>query len=281
MIASVGLIGDPVAHSLSPAMHDAAFAYYSLPDRYQLWHTPAATLAQRVELLRAEGMRGANATLPHKSAVMALLDAYDDVAAAVGAFNTLVRQPDGQIHGQNTDVPGFLDALAVTGFVPHGHTAVLLGAGGAARAVAYGLVTAGVTSLVVVNRTLERAEQLLADMLATSTADPYLRALMPDDPELESLLAETDVVINATSVGLHGAELPLAPSLLTKHMLVVDLIYRTTPLLQAAAERGAHTQDGLEMLVQQGALSFAAWTGYEPPVDVMRAAVQHALKERT
>lgn len=281
MIASVGLIGDPVAHSLSPAMQDAAFAYYDLVDRYQLWHTPAGTLPERIATLRGEGMRGANVTLPYKTAVVSLLDSYDDFAAAVGALNTVIRQADGRLHGQNTDGPGFLRALAATDFLPQGQSAVMLGAGGAARAVAYGLISAGIGSLIVVNRTPERAEELLADVLASSDADPYLRALALDDPALEQALGAADVLINATSVGLDDAELPFAPALINPHTLVVDLIYRTTPLLHAAIQRGARTQNGLEMLVQQGALSFEAWTGYDAPVEVMRAAAQHALKERT
>lgn len=279
MIASVGLIGDPVAHSLSPAMHNAAFVYHGLADRYTLWPTPAAGLAERVAALRAAGMRGANVTLPHKTAVLPLLDSCDALAEAVGAVNTIVRQADGRLHGSNTDVPGFLQALATTGFRPEGRAAVVLGAGGAARAVAYGLVDAGVDSLVVANRSPERAEELLADVLATSVADPYLRAVTLDDPALHELLAEADLLINATSAGLDGAALPLDSTLIAPRTLVVDLIYRTTPLLEAAAQRGAPTQNGLEMLVQQGALSFAAWTGYEPPVEVMRAAAQQALKE--
>lgn len=281
MIASVGLIGDPVAHSLSPAMQNAAFAHHGLADRYQLWLTPAPELAQRVAALRGAGMRGANVTLPHKVAVVSLLDSCDAVVEAVGAANTIVRQADGRLHGLNTDVPGFLAALATTGFQPAGRAAVLLGAGGAARAVAYGLIQAGVESLVVANRVPELAEDLLADMLATTTADPYLRAVTLDDPELEASLASADVLINATSVGLDGVALPIAPALITPRTLVVDLIYRCTPLLQAAAQRGAQTQDGLEMLVQQGALSFGAWTGSAPPVEVMRAAAQHALKEHS
>lgn len=281
MIASVGLIGNPVAHSLSPAMQDAAFACYDLPDRYQLWQTPAETLAARIATLRAAGMRGANVTLPHKTAVGALLDSLDPFAEAVGALNTVVRLPDGRLHGQNTDGPGFLRALAGTGFVPRGESAVLLGAGGAARAVAYALIQAGLRSLVVANRTLEHAEALLADVLAGTEAEPYLQALTLDDPALAEALTAAPLLINSTSVGLDGVALPLAPTLITPQMLVVDLIYRTTPLLQAAMQRGARTQDGLEMLVWQGALSFEAWTGRDAPVELMRAAAQQALKGRT
>ena len=126
MIASVGLIGDPVSHSLSPAMHNAAFVWYDLPDRYTLWHTPAAALPERINMLRAEGMRGANVTLPHKLAVVPLVDQVDSVVEAVGALNTIVREADGRLRGLNTDVPGFLRALQAAAFAPQGRRAVVL-----------------------------------------------------------------------------------------------------------------------------------------------------------
>jgi shikimate dehydrogenase len=281
MIASVGLIGDPVAHSLSPALQNVAFAYHGLPDTYVLWHTPASELAQRLMMLRGEGMRGANVTLPHKSAVLPLIDVLDPVAEAVGALNTVVRKADGRLHGSNTDVPGFLRALDAVGFVPAGRKVVVLGSGGAARAVVYGLLHAGVASLTLVNRTIERAELLLADCLATTDTEPYLLAMTQDDPDLGQAIGEADMLINATSVGLDGRSSPIAFDLIMSSLLVVDLIYHETPLLQAAALRGARTQDGLEMLVQQGALSFEAWTALAAPVDLMRASARQALKERT
>lgn len=281
MIASVGLIGDPVAHSISPMMHNAAFAACGLPDVYELWLTPAADLAERVAFLRRAGMRGANVTIPHKQAVVPLLDACDAEALAVGAVNTIVRTADERLLGSNTDVPGFLRALATIAFEPRGRSVVLLGAGGAARAVAFGLIQAGVQSLVVANRTVDRAEMLLADMLAATDADPLVLAVKLDDPDLAEYIRAADLLVNATSVGLHSAELPVAATLIAAHLLVVDLIYRSTPFLQLAAERGARTQDGLEMLVQQGALSFERWTGMAAPLDVMRAAARQALKERT
>jgi shikimate dehydrogenase len=157
----------------------------------------------------------------------------------------------------------------------------MLGAGGAARAVAYGLVEAGARSLTVINRTSERAETLLADVLAVTAQEPDLRFLGMDAPDLEQVIAEAAVLINATSVGLDKQTSPLPIELIMPHLFVVDLIYGNTPLLQLAQQRGARTQDGLEMLVQQGALAFEAWTGLDAPIDVMRIAVQQALEERT
>lgn len=281
MIASVGLIGDPVAHSLSPALQNAAFSYHGLPDSYVLWHTPEAELSQRVAMLRAEGMRGANVTIPHKTAVVPLLDALDPVAEAVGAANTIVRLPDGRLHGSNTDVQGFQRALSAAGFDPTGRSVVVLGAGGAARAVVYGLLHAEARALTLVSRSVEPAEMLLSDCLATLDGDPSLQAMPFDDPALPQVIAEAELLINATPVGLDGTGSPIAADMIHPGLLVVDLIYHATPFLQAAAQRGAATQDGLEMLVQQGALSFEAWTGLAAPVDAMRAAAQQALKERT
>lgn len=281
MIASVGLIGDPVAHSISPVFQNAAFRACGRADTYALWHTSSAELAERVASLRAPGMLGANVTIPHKVAVVPCMDELDPVAAAVGAVNTIVRLADGRLRGQNTDVPGFLRSLDVVGFRPRGARCILLGAGGAARAVAYGLVLAGARSLTVVNRTYERGEELLADVLAATELDPELLVLTPDAPELADAVANAELVVNATSLGLKDGGLPLAAELLGPHLLVTDLIYRTTPLLAAAAARGARTQDGLEMLIQQGALSFEAWTGVTAPLDEMRAAAQERIEERT
>lgn len=277
---TVGLIGDPVAHSVSPAMHNAAFAHYELPERYALWPTPAAALAHRLTALRAAGMRGANVTLPHKTAVIGLLDELDPVAAAVGAVNTIVRLPDGRLRGLNTDVAGFLRALAQAGIDPAGRAVVVLGAGGAARAVGYGLITAGVESLVVANRTVARAAALVDDLRAATGSRSRLRAIALDDAALGAALAAAEVLINATSAGLHAETLPVPEAALGPHLLVVDLIYRPTPLLRAATARGARVQDGREMLVQQGALAFEAWTGLAAPLEIMRAAAHAALKEQ-
>jgi shikimate dehydrogenase len=280
MIATVGLIGDPIGRSLSPAMHNAAFAHHGLAERYELWPTTAAELSDRVLALRAASVRGANVTIPHKSAVLPLLDAIDPIAEAVGAVNTIVRRGDGQLWGSNTDVAGFLRALALTGFTPRESAVVVLGAGGAARAVCYGLLASGIGSLTVINRTPDRAEALLADLLATTAGDPHLLALGADEPLVAQAIADADLLVNATSAGSDGTSLPLAPEHVPAHALVVDLIYRPTPLLRLAAERGAQTQDGLEMLVQQGALAFEAWTGLDAPLEIMRTAARRALEEQ-
>lgn len=268
-----GLIGDPVAHSRSPGLHNAAFAHLGLPARYELWPTSAAELPARIASLRDQRCYGANVTLPHKIAVLGLLDRLDPEVALIGAANTIVREADGSLTGANTDAPAFLAALRDDGgYQPAGGSAVILGASGAARAAAVALVGAGVARLVVVNRTLDKAEQLLADVLAAADADPLLLALAPGDPELPGALAEAGLIVNATSLGWHGDATPLQGELIPAGALVFDMVYRPTRLLHDAAARGARTLDGASMLVRQAALAFERWTGQAVPLAIMHAA---------
>lgn len=253
-------------------MHNTAFAHYGLPDRYGLWSITDDELPSRIAALREMGMRGANVTIPYKFAAMEFVDdlGLDPDVAALGALNTIVRRPDGSLFGTNTDVLGFLQALATGGYDPTDGDVVLIGAGGAARAVVWGLVHAGVRSISVIARTPMRAEALLQGLITTS--HQHLTWLTPDDTRVRDVVASANLLVNATPVGSDGIALPLAPDLLHAGLFVSDLIYRTTPLLEAAAACGARTQDGLEMLVQQGALAFEAWTGLPAPVDLMRQA---------
>jgi shikimate dehydrogenase len=270
-----GLIGDPVSHSRSPLLHNAAFAKLGLHARYELWPTTAAELAARVDSLRAPHILGANVTLPHKIAVLELLDRLDPLAELIGAVNTIIREADGSLTGTNTDAPAFLASLREEGgYDPTGQTIVILGASGAARAAAMALMGSGIARLVIANRTLERAEVLLGDLLAASDADPQLFALPPDDPDLPALLAEASLIVNATSIGWHGDESPLPARLIPPSALVFDMVYRQTQLLRDAAARGARSLDGAGMLARQAALAFERWTGQSAPLDIMRAALQ-------
>jgi shikimate dehydrogenase len=287
---TIVLIGDPVAHSRSPAMQNAALAALGLDARYEALRTTAAELPARVAELRGPGFLGANVTLPHKQAVIPLLDELEEEAALIGAVNTIYKGADGRLIGANTDAPGLLDDLAAAGFVPASRDVVILGASGAARAAAFALARAGVRSLVVANRTPERAEELLADLLlaialrAASPSDeqgltaageppPPLIALGLDDPELPTLVAGCDLLVNATSLGWHPDESPLPDPPLRRGALVYDMVYGDTRLLREARARGATARDGLGMLVRQGALAFTRFTGREAPLDVMRAAL--------
>jgi shikimate dehydrogenase len=274
-ILLAGVIGDPVAHSRSPALHNAAFAQLGLRARYERWHTSAADLAARVESLREPHTLGANVTLPHKLAVLPLLDRLDPEVEMIGAANTIIREADGSLTGANTDAPAVLASLREdAGYTPTGQSALILGASGAARAAAVALVGAGIRRLVVANRTLERAEELLGDVLAAADADPELFAIGLDDPELPALVGEATLIVNATSIGWHGDESPLAADRIPPGALVFDMVYRPTRLLREAAARGARPLDGAGMLVRQAALAFERWTGLPAPLDVMRAAMQ-------
>ncbi|HMO56532.1 MAG TPA: shikimate dehydrogenase [Roseiflexaceae bacterium] len=269
-----GVIGDPVAHSRSPIMHNAAFAHHGINAQYERWHTPPAELAARVATLRAPQYLGANVTLPHKVAVLELLDRIDEQAAQIGAVNTIVREADGGLSGWNTDAPAIVATLQETaGFSVVGARVLLLGASGAARAAAFALGSAGAARITVVNRTLERAEGLLADLLATLEHDPLLYALASDDPDLAAAAADATLIINATSLGWREGETPLAAGLIAPHALVLDLVDRETQRWRDAVARGARALDGLDMLVRQAALAFSYWTQQPPPVDVMRSAV--------
>lgn len=274
-----GLIGDPVAHSISPALHNAAFAHFGMAARYALWPTPAAALPERIAALRAPDVLGANITLPHKRAVLALLDQLEPSVELIGAANTIIRVADGTLTGANTDMPAVLATLREdAGYEPRGQTALILGASGAARAAAVALASAGIARLMVANRTLEHAEELLADLLAASDGDPQLLACTPDTLDAE-LLESATLIINATSLGWHGDATPLPAQFIQSNVLVFDMVYRETQLLRDATARGARTLDGLGMLVRQAALAFEHWTGQPAPLDVMRAAA-HA-QQRT
>jgi shikimate dehydrogenase len=251
-----GVLGWPVAHSRSPAMHNAAFRELGLDWRYVKLPVPPERFEETVRALPASGYRGANVTIPHKLAALALADSASDAARAIGAANTL-SFADGAIAAENTDAGGFLAAL---GESPRGRTALVLGAGGAARAVVWALRDAGAAEVSVWNRTPERARELDA------------RAV--ERPEA------ADIVVNATSVGLHDDDLSSLPlDALPAPSLACDLVYRAgeTPFAAWAARVGARVVDGREVLVQQGALSFRIWTGRDAPVDVMRAEISPQL----
>jgi shikimate dehydrogenase len=252
----LGVCGWPVAHSRSPQMHNAALAALGLEDwRYLRLPLPPELFAETVCALPAAGFRGVNVTIPHKEAALAVADHASEAARAIGAANTLTFE-EGAIHADNTDAPGLLTAL---GEDPAGRAALVLGAGGAGRAAAWALREAG-AEVAVWNRTAERAREL-ADELGVSHAE------RPD--------RHADVLVNATSLGLHGEDLPaeLRPQ---PAGVVVDLVYgaELTALCRWAEASGARVVDGLEVLVRQGARSLERWTGRAAPLEVMRRAAR-------
>jgi shikimate dehydrogenase len=262
------VIGYPVRHSLSPAMHNAAFRQLDLDWVYVACEVAPHAVDAAFAGARALGFGGLSVTIPHKAAALAAVDELSDAARQIGAVNTVVALTDGGLRGDNTDGAGFLASLADEGFEPAGRVCAVVGAGGAARAVVHALAGAGAGELVVVNRTPARAEEVAA--LAGSAG----RVGVAAD------LNAADLVVNATPLGLSGSDdLAFDPHLVGEGQLVVDLVPNpaVTPLMRAARDRGARVAGGLGMLVYQGALAFELWTGRPAPVGVMRAAAAHAL----
>jgi len=262
----LGVLGWPVSHSRSPAMHNAALAQLGMSDwHYQRLPVPPALFEETTRGLGRAGFVGANVTIPHKHAALELADEASQATRAIGAANTLTFAEDGAIQAENTDAPGLIAAL---GFPPRGMRALVLGAGGSARAVVWALLDAGAAEVAVWNRTPERARQLAEELGARAVAAP--------EP--------ADLLVNCTSVGLDVERsatedcalnhLGLTGDQVGTYSYVADLVYRSTPtpLLAAAQARGAQTIDGLQVLVAQGALSLRLWTGREPPLEVMRRA---------
>ena len=269
----LGVIGDPVAHSLSPALHQPALDELNIPAVYERWHTPVAELASRVESLRHPAILGASVTLPHKVAVLGLVDDVSPGARRAGAVNTVVNRR-GALFGDNTDIHGFGVALseALAGYIPP--VAIVLGAGGAARAVVLALEAVGVGEIVVANRDVERASRLARELQPAP-----VRPVLLDDDVLARELPRCGLFVNATSLGWHPGETPIELHHLDRlphNAVVADLTYRDTNLLLAARERELTSMDGLLMLVHQGARAFELWTGYPAPVATMLEAARIA-----
>jgi shikimate dehydrogenase len=260
----LAVLGHPVAHSRSPAMHNAALGAMGLGEewRYEAIDLAPDELEPRVRAMEGEGFAGANVTVPHKGAALSLADALSETAREIGAANTLSFAA-GEIRADNTDAQGLLDALPES---PAGKRALVLGAGGAARAVVWALLREG-ADVDVWNRTPSRAERLCDELGG--------RPVVPNPMDIRFY----DLIVNSTSVGLQGedpfAELPFAASDLEAKHTVVDLVYsgRPSQLLTIAHAVGAPYVSGLEILVRQGARSLEIWTGREAPLDVMRKAV--------
>ncbi len=277
----VGLIGNPVAHSFSPRMQQAAFDVLGINARYELWQTYDDELPTTVASLLHPDCLGANITIPHKEAVLPLVDLVEPMASSIGAINTIVHQ-GGYLHGYNTDAPGLLLALHEQGLGTlrgeadvslKNHTVFLLGAGGAARAAAFALAHASVKRLIILNRHLEKAQRIAAEVQKSCDCSIFCVS----DPEF--LIPHSQaIIINATSVGLHEDVSPLSSEVLERfdqETFVYDMIYNPsqTRLLIQAAALGLPNANGLSMLLHQGALSFNLWTGHPPPLEIMRRAL--------
>ncbi|MGI6610233.1 MAG: shikimate dehydrogenase [Limnochordia bacterium] len=282
----VGVFGDPVEHTLSPPMQNRAFVAMGLPYVYVPWHVLAQRLADAVSAIRALGLAGVNVTIPHKVAVMGLLDELTPEARLIGAVNTIENR-DGWLVGHNTDGPGFLRSLTgEAGVSPQDRRVLLLGAGGAARAIAVQMLLAGVHSLVLANRTLERARQL--QQLLGGVAPQTLVEVVPLDTSSSAFLWElstADILVNTTSAGMyphHTEPALLSAALLRSELLVCDIVYspRRTSLLVEAERAGCTVLPGLGMLAHQGAMAIEIWTGRKAPVQLMKETLDEELARR-
>jgi shikimate dehydrogenase len=275
MTKRVVLIGHPVAHSLSGFMQQAAFDELGIDARYELWDRAPIALADSVIELRGDDFLGANVTIPHKERVVPMVDRLTEEAQATGAVNTVTREGK-RLIGHNTDVPGFRVALdRLVGKQKMPRQAVVLGAGGGARAVVYGLITEGFQRVIVFNRHLHRAEGLVKHF-GRSASHMELRAMPWHESIIESELAKTKVLVNATSIGLTSDESPVPAEVLNDELLVLDLIYARTRLLRDAEAAGATTANGELMLLNQGAAAFTLWTGQPAPLELMQTKLAEA-----
>lgn len=279
-----GIYGYPLEHTYSPAMHNAAFNEMGLNYCYLPFLVKPGSLKVAVEALRALGIAGVNVTIPHKEAVIPLLDDLSEEASIIGAVNTIVNR-DGKLSGENTDGSGFLRSLLEeTNFDPSGRTAIILGAGGAARAVAIQLALAGAGKLTIANRSLKRAEEL-AFMISLKTGTSTAVVQLPDKPGqdfLVDIIEEADLVVQTTPLGMyphHQSLLPFPFKGIRPGQIVYDLVYNPvkTLFLKKAGAAGAITVSGLGMLLHQGALAFEMWTGVKAPVGVMRDSLMRSV----
>lgn len=286
MTQYIGVIGYPLKHSLSPDFQQAALDYYQLDIHYEVWETEAESLSSAINQLRQPQNLGANITVPYKETVLHLIDEVDNLASLIGAVNTIVNR-DGKLIGFNTDAHGFLQALREDAkFEPENKRVLILGAGGAARAISFVLLQEKVRSLIIINRTSARAEALVGS-LTKYAIDRKIRteviALPWQDLRLRETIEHSQLIVNCTTLGMKYSsdeeQSPLTVDSIPRDALVYDLVYNPseTPLLRMARGVGANIIGGLPMLVYQGAASFKLWTGREPPVDIMFSAAKQAL----
>jgi shikimate dehydrogenase len=275
MTKRVVLIGHPVAHSLSGAMQQAAFDALGIDAAYELWDRPPIQLSDAIGELRGDEFLGANVTIPHKERVVPLVDRLTEDAHATGAVNTITKEGK-RLVGHNTDVPGFKVALdRLVGKQKMPRQAVVLGAGGGARAVVYGLITEGFQRIIVFNRHLHRAEAMVKHF-ARSAAHMELRAMPWHESIIEAELAKAKILVNATSIGLVNDDTPVPAEIIAPELLVLDLIYNRTRLLRDAEAAGCTVMDGELMLLHQGAAAFTLWTGQPAPLELMQEKLAEA-----
>lgn len=281
----IGIFGDPVEHTLSPVMHNAAFDALELDMVYVPFHVrskPASDLKAAVASIKALNILGMNITVPHKETVIKYLDEVDEYAREVGAVNTIVNK-GGRLTGYNTDGAGYLLSLREeTGFVPKDKNIIILGAGGAARSILYAVLSGKPRSVVIANRTIERADDLAAEFKGRFKKIS-IKTVLLEKHLIKEHAWNADLIINTTSLGMMGrgaVDLPIEN--LPGHSIVSDIVYRPlkTTIIKKAAARGLATHTGLGMLVHQGAIGFELWTGQMAPTEVMMKAALKVLREK-
>ena len=274
-----GVIGDPIEHTMSPVMHNAAFSELGIDYVYLPFRVTKDDLGQAIAGARALNLAGLNVTIPHKVAVISFLDELDPIAERIGAVNTIVND-NGALRGYNTDATGFLQALLDKGIKPEGKKVVVLGAGGASRGISFILAENG-ANLVILNRQveIEWAENLAREISRAFKKETA--ALELNDANLAESLEGTDILVNTTSVGMSPDinETPVPMRLLKSTPVVFDIVYNPiqTRLLREAQAAGASTISGLDMLAWQGALAFEKWTGLKAPLELMKKEAMKAL----
>ena len=265
-----GVIGDPIEHTMSPVMHNSAFQKLGMDYVYVPFRVKKEELGRAIDGIRALNIRGMNVTIPHKVAIIPFLDKLDTLAEKTGAVNTIVND-GGVLSGYNTDATGFLQALLEQGVEPRSKNVVILGAGGASRAISFILAERG-AHLFILNRGLDRAEEL--SQRISQVVGTEVKALRLDEDNLSLAVQTADVLVNTTSIGMSPGinETPLPARLLRPGLIVFDIVYNPmeTRLLRDAEDAGARTIGGLDMLVWQGALAFEKWTGTKAPFDLMK-----------
>ena len=277
--SNFGIIGYPLGHTLSPVFQNAALQHHGIDELFEAWPTHPDDLTAKVESFRADGFLASCVTLPHKQAVIPLIDELADTAVAVGAVNWIINH-NGRLTGHNTDSPGFLRALTELGnFDPAGKSSVVFGAGGAARAIVHALKSAGVASMTIANRTLSRADEL-ASHFSDSSLNIDTCELASD--QLNHAAAKADLLVNTSSMGMDGGPAPDATPVIADHIrpdaVAYDAVYAPpiTPFLKEVEKAGAKSLGGSTMLLLQGAVGFELATGKPAPVEEMFAAVKRA-----
>ncbi len=269
-----GVIGDPIAHSMSPLMHNDLFQNYSMDAHYFPFHVKKENLLDAINGLKSLGVCGFNITVPHKVAIIPLLDQIDPLANAIGAVNTVVNV-DGKLVGYNTDGNGYVRGLTEQITNLQDQAVLMIGSGGAARALFFSLAKAGVKRLDICNRTKEKASTLIEECPYHVNSSAY------EMKEAEEQLGEYDVIIQTTTIGMspHDEDVPLSLEHLKAGTFVSDIIYNPleTAFLREAKKKGAMIQNGLDMFVFQGALAFEIWTGIFPDTDRMKNIVEMQL----